>query len=405
MLTSVALVLRQGHFQPTSAIYTSALSTAIAEMTAAALAALAVLVYTYFVYPILIALCARLRPMKIRKDPGHTPMVSALIPVYNAEAYIEKKLESLLAQDYPADRFEILLLSDGSDDGSDDLLASFAEKYPKRIRVFRADKRSGKPSALNRMRSEAKGEVLLMTDIRQPVNPRCLRELVSYFGDPQIGAVSGNLELEGGTGAGVYWKYEKWIRRSEGRFRSMVGVTGALYMVRKLDLVDIPEGMALDDMWVPMRLRLQGKRVAFAPEAVAFDQAFADDREFGRKTRTLAGNYQLFAALPKLLIPFMNPSWFETFSHKIMRLICPWALLALLVLSAGALWQGEAVLGSWQYQAHLVLAAGQGAFYGLALLGKGAGKLGSVARTFVVLNVAAMVGLWRHLRQSQKITW
>jgi biofilm PGA synthesis N-glycosyltransferase PgaC len=374
-------------------------------MTTAALAALAVLVYTYFVYPLLIAICARVRPMKIRKDHGHTPMVSALIPVFNAEQYIAKKLESLLEQEYPVDRFEILLLSDGSDDGSDALLQDYAEKHPKRIRVFRADKRSGKPSALNRMRQEAKGEVLLMTDIRQPVNPRCLRELVSYFGDPAIGAVSGNLELEGGTGAGVYWKYEKWIRRSEGRFRSMVGVTGALYMVRRQDLVDIPLGMALDDMWVPMRLRLQRRRVAFAPEAIAYDQAFADDREFGRKARTLAGNYQLFGALPKLLVPFVNPSWFETFSHKIMRLVCPWALLALLGLSAGALLQGEASLGEFQYTLHLALAAGQGAFYGLALLGKGAGKVGSIARTFVVLNAAALVGLWRYLRQSQKITW
>ncbi len=374
-------------------------------MTIAAFAALAILVYTYFVYPILIALCARLRPMKIRKDPGHTPMVSALIPVYNAEGYISEKLESLLAQDYPAERFEILLLSDGSDDGSDALLAEYADKYPDQIRVFRADERSGKPSALNRMRQEAKGEVLLMTDIRQPVNKRCLRELVSYFGDPAIGAVSGNLELQGGTGAGFYWKYEKWIRRSEGSFRSMVGVTGALYMVRKTDLVDIPLGMALDDMWVPMRLRLQRRRVAFSPEAVAYDQAFADEREFGRKARTLAGNYQLFGALPKLLVPGLNPSWFETFSHKILRLVCPWALLALLGFSAGALWQGESELGTWLYRVHMALVGGQAAFYGLALLGRGAGKLGSIARTFVVLNAAAIVGLWRHLRQSQKITW
>lgn len=374
-------------------------------MTIAAFAALAVLVYTYFVYPILIALCARMRPMQIRKDPGHTPMVSALIPVYNAEAYIAEKLESLLAQDYPPERFEILLLSDGSDDGSDELMASYAEKYPGRIRVFRSDERSGKPSALNRMRQEAKGEVLLMTDIRQPVNPRCLRELVTYFGDPEIGAVSGNLELKGGTGAGFYWKYEKWIRKSEGRFRSMVGVTGALYMVRKRDLIDIPLGMALDDMWVPMRLRLLGKRIAFAPEAIAWDQAFDDDREFGRKTRTLAGNYQLFGALPKLLLPFVNPSWFETFSHKILRLVCPWALIALLALCGGALWQSDPAAGPWEYRMLLVLGAGQVAFYLLALAGRLAGKLGNIARTFVVLNAAAIVGLWRHLRRSQKITW
>jgi cellulose synthase/poly-beta-1,6-N-acetylglucosamine synthase-like glycosyltransferase len=374
-------------------------------MLIAAFAALAVLVYTYFVYPILIALCARSRPMQIRRDPGHTPMVSALVPVYNAEAYVAEKLESLLAVDYPPERFEILLLSDASEDGSDAILEEYAAKYPDRIRVFRVSERAGKPSALNRMRQEAKGEVLFMTDIRQPVNKRCLRELVSYFGDPDIGAVSGNLELKGGTGAGFYWKYEKWIRKSEGSFRSMVGVTGAVYMVRKKDLPDIPIGITLDDMWVPMRLRLEGKRVAFAPDAIAYDQAFEDDREFGRKTRTLAGNYQLFAALPKLLIPVVNPSWFETFSHKILRLVCPWALLALLGLSAGAMVQGESAFGLWEYRILLALTAGQAGFYALALLGKTAGKLGNIARTFVVLNFAAIVGFWRFLRQSQRITW
>lgn len=374
-------------------------------LLALALAALAVLVYTYFAYPILIAVLAKLRPLQVRKDPGHTPMVSALIPVFNARDYISPKIESLLALDYPAERLEILLYSDCSEDGSDELLAEWSAKHPERIRIFRAEERSGKPSALNAMRREAKGDLLLMTDIRQPLHPRCLRELACYFADPNIGAVSGALELSGGTGAGVYWMYEKWIRKNEGNFRSMVGVTGAIYAVAKKDLVDLPKDIALDDMWVPMRLRLQGRRIAFAPEAVAYDEAFEDDREFGRKARTLAGNYQLFAALPKTLIPFANPSWFETMSHKIMRLVCPWALIALAAICAIAIAKGEAELGTWEWRSMLVLTVGQVGFYALAILGKRAGKLGNIARTFVVLNVAALVGLWRFLRQSQRVTW
>jgi len=370
-----------------------------------ALTAVAVLVYTYFGYPVLIAVLARLWPMQVRKDPGHTPMVSALIPVFNAKDYIDEKMESLLALDYPAERLEILLYSDCSEDGSDALLAQWAEKLPSRVRVFRADTRSGKPSAINAMRQEAKGDLLLMTDIRQPLHPRCLRELTCYFSDPNIGAVSGSLELAGGTGAGFYWKYEKWIRRNEGNFRSMVGVTGAIYAVAKKDLIDLPKDIALDDMWVPMRLRLQGRTIAFAPEAMAYDQAFDDDREFGRKARTLAGNYQLFASLPKTLIPFANPSWFETLSHKIMRLVCPWALLALAVVTVIALTNGAAVQGTFELRVMQVLAAGQVGFYGLALLGKLAGKLGNISRTFVVLNAAAVVGLWRFVRQSQRVTW
>ena len=371
----------------------------------AALAALAILVYTYFAYPVLIAILAKLRPLQVRKDPGHTPMVSALIPVFNAKDYIGPKIESLLALEYPSEKLEILLYSDCSEDGSDEVLQEWAARYPKKVRVFRASERSGKPSALNAMRREAKGDLLLMTDIRQPLHPKCMRELASYFADPTVGAVSGSLELSGGTGAGFYWKYEKWIRKNEGNFRSMVGVTGAIYAVAKNDLVDLPKDIALDDMWVPMRLRLQGRRIAFAPAAIAYDEAFDDDREFGRKARTLAGNYQLFAALPKTLLPFANPSWFETVSHKIMRLVCPWALIALAIVCGIAISQGEAHLGPWTWRSMLVLTAGQVGFYSLALLGKFAGKLGNIARTFVVLNAAALVGLWRFMRQSQRVTW
>lgn len=374
-------------------------------MLIAALALVAVLIYTYFGYPVVIALCARLWPLHPRRDGDYTPMVSALIPVHNAEAYIARKIKSLLALDYPADRLEMLFLSDASSDRSDEILADYAERYPGRIRVFRAESRAGKPSALNRLRREAKGELLLMTDIRQELNHGCLRELVSYLADPSIGAVSGSLELRGDTGAGFYWKYEKWIRQNEGRFRSMVGVTGALYALRAGDLIDIPKDIALDDMWVPMRLRLQGKRIVFAPLAIAFDQAFDDEREFGRKARTLAGNYQLFAALPKLVVPFVNPSWFETFSHKIMRLLCPWALLGLLAVCGWLLGQGQGHMKPWEFRVIQLLAAGQLGFYLLALAGMRFGKLGNIARTFVVLNVAALVGLWRFATAGQKITW
>ncbi len=372
-------------------------------MLIAAGLALFVLVYTYFIYPIVIAFLAKLWPQKIQRDPGYTPMVSAIIPVHNAKAYIAPKLESLLALEYPKERFEILLLSDCSEDGSDECIAEYVEKYPDIVRYFRAEKRSGKPSAINTMKREAKGDLLLMTDIRQPLDPRCLRELTSYFADPAIGAVSGNLKLTGAAGAGFYWKYEKWIRKNEGRFRSMVGVTGAIYAVRARDVPDLPVGITLDDMWVPMRLRLEGKRVAFSEEAIAYDEAFEDDKEFSRKTRTLAGNYQLFAALPKLLLPFVNPSWFEIMSHKIMRLLCPWAMLVLALVSGIALAQGGG--SSLQSGVMLFLAGGQLGFYALAAMGKKAGKLGTIARTFVVMNYAAMVGFWRFVRGSQRITW
>jgi cellulose synthase/poly-beta-1,6-N-acetylglucosamine synthase-like glycosyltransferase len=375
-------------------------------MAAVALTALALLLYTYVGYPILVALLARLWPLATRNDDAWTPLVTACIPVYNAERYVAVKLDSLLALDWPRDKLEILVLSDGSSDGSDALVQDYARRFPGVVRYLRAERRVGKPSAVNRMRAEARGEVLLMTDVRQPLVPGALKALVSTLADERVACVSGNLTLPPTAGAGVYWKYESWIRRSEARFRSMLGVTGPIYVIRKADLPELPGDVILDDMWIPMRLRLAGRRLLCAEQAVAWDEAFGDEREFGRKVRTLAGNYQLFARMPALLVPLLNPSWLELVSHKLLRLLGPWLLALCLVTSilAAAPLQPAALALTpvWLMRA---LALGQAGVYLLAALGPLAGRTGTVYRTFVVLNVAAVVGLWRWLRGTQKVTW
>lgn len=375
-------------------------------MTIVALVALALLGYTYVGYPIAIAILARLWPQRSDEDATWTPLVTACIPAYNARRYVAAKLDSLLALDWPRDRLEILVLSDGSTDGSDELLQDYARRFPGVVRYLRAEGRAGKPSALNRMRAEARGEVLLMTDVRQPLVPGALRALVRRLADPRVACVSGNLVLDDAAGAGVYWKYENWIRRSEARFRSMLGVTGPIYVIRKADLDEVPRDVILDDMWIPLRLRLQRRRLLFAEEAVARDEAFGDERELGRKVRTLAGNYQLFARLPALLVPILDPSWFEIVSHKLLRLVCPWLLVLCFVASAIAAAPTTTVAIAlspvWLMRA---LALAQLFVYLLAALGRRAGRQGTVYRTFVVLNWAALVGLWRWLRGAQKITW
>ncbi len=374
---------------------------AVASITA--VAAAFVCAYTYVLYPVLIAVLARAWPFRPRTTPAWAPHVTACIPVHNAKSYIEAKLASLLAQDYPRDKLEILVYSDGASDGSNELVQRMADADP-RIRLIVGGVRAGKPSAVNRMLAEARGEVLLMTDIRQPLVPGALRALVTLLGDPQVGCVSGNLVLQGGTGAGAYWRYESWIRNSEARFRSMVGVTGPIYVIRKADLTPLPLDVILDDMWVPMKLRLARRRALFCAEAIALDDAFGDEREFGRKVRTLAGNYQLFARLPRLLFPFTNPSWLETASHKLLRLVCPWALALLAVssLAALALSLDRSDPLTWLVRA---LVGGQLLFYLGAALGASAGKLGTLARTFVVLNWAAVVGLYRFVHGTQRVTW
>jgi biofilm PGA synthesis N-glycosyltransferase PgaC len=372
-----------------------------------ALLAMAGLVYTYLGYPVVIGLLARLAPVRrcapAAAEPAPTPpSVTVCLPVFNGGKLLPAKLASLLAQDYPADRLEILVHCDGCDDDSEAVARALAAapEAGGRVRVFSSPTRRGKPAALNTLVPEARGELLLLNDVRQPLSRNAAAALAAALADPGVGCATGTLVLAGGAGSGVYWRYENWIRRQESRFRGVVGMTGAIAMMRRADYEPLPEPLILDDVWIPTRLGLRGKRVALVPEAEAHDTAFEDDDEFRRKVRTLAGNYQLFGLVPALLVPGVNPFWFETISHKVMRLAAPWLMLAL----AGASLASAAASGPAARPMGLLVGA-QAAFYGAAGLGRRAGRLTGVARTFVVLNAAALVGLFKHLSGRQRVTW
>lgn len=371
----------------------------LGTMSRLALASLSLLGYTYVGYPALVAALARAFGGEHAKDPAFEPRVSVLIPVYNAKSYVRKKLESLVQQDYPKDKLEILVYSDASTDGSDEEVLAFEGQG---VTLFRGEKRLGKPTALNVLKPRATGEILVLTDIRQPLSKNSIRDLVSHFTDPSVGCVSGNLELAGGTGAGFYWKYENFIRKQEARFRGMVGVTGPLYAIRASDLGEVPTDVILDDMFIPLRLRLRGKKLLLEESAVALDDAFEDDREKGRKVRTLAGNFQLFEMLPGLLSPTQNPIFLETFSHKLLRLAGPVLLGGLAAGTLHGAFFGRTFV---ERTAMRALLAGEVGFTVLALLGPKAGAPGKLARTFVVLNTAAVEGFVRYIRGRQEVTW
>lgn len=369
--------------------------------------ALAALGYTYFGYPVLLRLLVRLAGRKTRATEmpaggvdATLPKVSVLLPAFNAAAYLPAKLESLLAQDYPSDRIEILIYCDGCKDDTERVAREFAasSRAGGRVKVVANPNQAGKPTGLNTLATIATGELLLLNDVRQPLSENAIRDLAAAFQDPEVGVATGRLVVAGAAGSGVYWRYEEWIRRQESQFRGVVGMTGPIGMVRRDGFIPVPADIILDDVWLPMSLVLRGKRVVLVPSAQAHDTAFGDDREFSRKVRTLAGNYQLFTRLPQLTVPFLNPLWFETFSHKLMRLGAPWMLLLLLGSSLAAAFQPEAGL-------FRALAVGQLFFYGMAMVGPAGGRLTGVARTFVVLNVAVLVGLWRFLTGSQRVTW
>jgi cellulose synthase/poly-beta-1,6-N-acetylglucosamine synthase-like glycosyltransferase len=326
--------------------------------------ALALTFYVYFGYPLLLAAWARLAPKPIRRAPV-TPGVSIIIAARNEASSLRARIENLLASDYPPELMQIVVVSDGSTDTTADILARFRGRMD--LLLLPA---GGKASALNAGVAAARHEVLVFTDARQVFAPDALRALVAPLADSRIGGVSGELLLDCeagggdstiGEGVGAYWRYEKWLRRQESAVGSTLGSTGAIYALRRALWRPLPPETILDDVLAPMQAVLAGSRVVFEGAARAYDRAApVAHAEFQRKTRTLAGNYQLLRLQPRLLVPFVNPVWLQFVSHKLGRLIVPYALFGLLVSSA---------LLADDNPFYAVLFAGQIAFYGLALYG------------------------------------
>jgi poly-beta-1,6-N-acetyl-D-glucosamine synthase len=267
------------------------------------------------------------------------PPVSVVMVVRNEEATVARKISNLLELDYPADRLQIVVVSDGSTDGTD--RDSPPSKCATReCRLVYNQRAQGKAAGLNTGIGVARGEIVVFTDARQIVERGAVRLLLENFADPAVGAVSGELMLgdpaagETNRGLGLYWRVEKRVREWEAKSGSVIGVTGALYAARRELLLTLPEDTILDDVLIPMSVLRGGHRVLFDPRARAWDVAdMGRNREFARKVRTLNGNYQLVQLAPWLLTK-ANPARFEFVSHKLMRLISPFALAGMLVASA-----------------------------------------------------------------------
>ena len=283
------------------------------------------LAYIYAGYPLIAWLRARLLPNRAIRAPIE-PTVSIILVAHNEEACIEARIENLLALDYPADRRQILVGSDGSSDET----ANRAKRYAHDgVQVVAFRRWRGKAAVLNDMVRRARGEIILFADARQRFDPQVIRQLVARFADPTVGAVSGELMLTDGTGvvgrgASFYWRYEKFIRVHEGRVGSTVGATGAIYAIRRALYKPIPNDTILDDVLIPMRIVQQGYSVQFEQGARAFQEVSRTaHQEYARKVRTIAGAFQLFAREWWLLDPVRNHLWFETISHKGLRLLLP----------------------------------------------------------------------------------
>jgi cellulose synthase/poly-beta-1,6-N-acetylglucosamine synthase-like glycosyltransferase len=344
--------------------------------------------YTYAIYPLALIVVARGREMAVHETDRTTTSISFVLVVHNEESRIANRVTELKALLRASGRRgEIIVVSDGSTDATARLA-----KTELGVKVVELQTRIGKAAALTRGCGEAVGDILILADVRQRWATNAANELLEKFASPDVGAVGGELVLQDErgmlSGVGLYWRYEKLIRRNESRLHSTVGVSGAIAAVRRSLFHPIPADMILDDVYWPLKVVMSGYRVVYASEAKAFDRLpAAVGDEFHRKVRTLAGNYQLIARLPSALVPWRNRIWLQYISHKVLRLIVPWALIAMFVASA---------LSSGAF--YRILFFSQAGFYGVALVGLTAGssafRFAAAAGSFVMLNAAAWVGFW-----------
>jgi biofilm PGA synthesis N-glycosyltransferase PgaC len=352
--------------------------------------------YAYFGYPVLLWMLSKLKREQVTSR-SIEPTVSIVMAVRNEASRLVSKLKNLADLDYPAGQIEVIVVSDGSTDDTNEVLANSTG-----VRAIIRPTNSGKAAALNAAVPIATGEIVVFTDVRQEIEPAALRALVSNFADTEVGCVSGELLFRGATGSAesgvsLYWRLEKVIRKLEAVTGSVVGATGALYAARRSLVPVLPEGTLLDDVFIPMAVSRAGYRVVFEPAARAWDEEpRTGGHEFRRKVRTLAGNYQLIQIAPWLLTR-ANPLRLRFVSHKLLRLAVPFFLMAMF-LSSIALWSDNA---------YRTIALLQGIFYFFAILGlvsQGRIRVASAPASFCLLNAAAATALVSFVRYRRSPT-
>ncbi len=364
------------------------------------LAAFCVL-YPYLLYPVLAWALARLRNRPVRPTGPAPRSVSVVVAAHNEAKNIGRRLDEMTALlDAAGLDGEIIVVSDGSTDST----ATAARAHPSPlVRVLELAERAGKAAALSQGCAAASREILVFADVRQTWAVDALPRMLANFADPAVGAVSGDLIVQAPDGAlagvGLYWRFEKWLRRQESRLWSGVGATGAISAVRREVFRPIPRGTILDDVYWPMGVVMQGRRVVHDERAHAFDRL--PDRtadEFRRKVRTLSGCLQLATRLPAALAPWRNPIWLQFLSHKMMRLAAPWALLALMTTSLLA--PGPFYRAAFACQAVCYAAALLGLWTPAARC-----RPFAAAASFLVLNAAAWVAFWVWATGRTERTW
>jgi len=374
-------------------------------------ASLGLTAYAYLGYPLLAWTWAwiskdprgrRTGVLEVR-PPEEWPQVTLVIAAYKEESIILERLQNALMLDYPADRIEILVGVDGIEDLTADLVRSVDES---RVRCLQYPVRRGKASVLNDSVPQARGDIVVFSDANTMMQPDAIKRLVRHFERKQVGGVCGKLVLvdpiTGSNVDGMYWKFENFLKRCEGRMGALLGVNGAIYAIRKELYQPIPANTIIDDFLIGMRVHQQGMLLIYDPTAIAIEETPANiNAEFHRRARIGAGAFQSLVWLRPLLNPLRGKVAFAFWSHKVCRWFCPaflvTAMIANIILSSDPLYLRILLIHELFY-----VAAALGAYF---LHGRKQLRLFRIPAMFVSMNAALAVGFWRWLSGIQGGTW
>lgn len=307
-------------------------------MIALAVAGASFLAVIWGGYPLAVRALGGLRRKRDLAPIRREASVSIVLASASDAISIRDRVADLLLTSHPASRVQVVVALDAVNAQA---TREALHGMDARVTVLTGDMPGGKAATLNAAVRAARHELLVFADTAQRFDRDAVPELVAELEDATLGAVSGLLDLPGAGGslnlAERYWRYERWLRYWEARLHSSVGVTGAIYAMRRSLWKPLPAGLILDDVYVPMRLAMEGWRIGFTENARAHDtRRFAAGQEYHRKVRTLTGNLQVCAWLPGVLNPFKNPIWLQFVCHKLLRLLTPYLAFLMVVGIVGA---------------------------------------------------------------------
>lgn len=364
------------------------------------------LIYIFIGYPLIIGLLAKRCNKAKKKGNGHLS-VTAVVVACNEAQVIARKLQNVLSLNYPASNLRVVVVDDAS---TDDTVAAATSVNDPRVSVICTSKRSGKAAGLNAAMLHVSSDLVLMLDARQEIDVEALLNLTSWFEDSSsVGAVSGELLFkeaghnEFSLGMDGYWKYEKFIRKSEARYSSVPGVTGAIYLLRTKAFQPIPVDTILDDVLIPMRCIAVGYSVGFDERALAWDIPSNDQAsEKRRKTRTIRGNYQLLFRHPFWMLPGGHPIWWQYLSHKVLRLMAPFLAFVGFLACIDLAREGSMLAAAYAIIFMMTIT-----LYPLSLISPTlfSNKIVRLLASFVALNWFSLLGLFSYFFAEESQSW